>query len=69
MKLLGIIAGNPKRKTQSPTAEKLLAAFSGITLYHHRDGTSEITPLNDLQCRILALMNRPETIYALPVPT
>ena len=67
--IAGLYAGNPKRKTQRPTAEQLLAAFSGITLYHHRDGTSEITPLNDLQRRILALMKLPETIYALPVPT
>ena len=67
--IAGLYAGNPKRKTQRPTAEQLLAAFDGITLYHHRDGTSEITPLNDLQRRILALMKLPETIYALPVPT
>ena len=67
--LAGLYAGNPKRKTERPTAEQLLAAFGGITLYHHRDGTSEITPLNDLQRRILALMKLPETIYALPVQT
>ncbi len=28
-----------------------------------RDGTSEITPINDLQRRILALVKIPETIY------
>ena len=67
--IAGLYAGNPKRQTPRPTAEKLLAAFSGITLYHHRDGTSEITPLNNLQCRILALMNLPETIYTVPVST
>ena len=67
--IAGLYAGNPKRKTPRPTAEKLLAAFSGITLYHHRDGTTEITPLNHLQRRILALMNLPETIYALPILT
>ena len=67
--IAGLYAGNPKRQTQRPTAEQLLAAFSGITLYHHRDGTSEITPLNDLQRRILALMTLPETIYALSVLT
>ncbi len=67
--IAGLYAGNPKRKTQRPTAEKLLAAFHGITLYHHRDGTWEISPLNDLQRRILALMKLPETIYALPIST
>ena len=67
--IAGLYAGNPKRKTPRPTAEQLLAAFCGITLYHHRDGTSEITPLNELQLRILALMNLPEAIYALPILT
>ena len=67
--LAGLYAGNPKRKTKRPTAEQLLKAFGGITLYHHRDGASEITPLNDLQRHILTLMKIPETIYALPVQT
>jgi transposase len=67
--LAGLYDGNPKRKTKRPSAEQLLAAFRGITLYHHRDGTSEITPLNDLQRRILALMKIPERIYEIPAPT
>ncbi len=67
--IAGLYAGNPKRQTQRPTTEQLLVVFRGITLYSHRDGTSEITPLNDLQLRILALMNLPEAIYALPVLT
>ena len=69
VEIAGLYAGNPKRQTQRPTTEQLLTAFRGITLYHHRDDTSEITPLNDLQRHILALMNLPETIYALPVLT
>ena len=36
--LAGLYDGNPKRTTERPTAERLLAAFSGITLYFHRDG-------------------------------
>ena len=67
--LAGLYAGNPKPKTERPRLSQLLAAFGGITLYHHRDRTCEITPLNDLQRRILALMKLPETIYALPVQT
>lgn len=67
--LVGLYAGNPKRKTERPSAEQLLKAFVGMTLYHHRDGTSEITPLNNLQRRILVLMTIPETIYQLPVKT
>ena len=67
--LAGLYAGNPKRRTKRPTAEQLLGAFEQITLYHHRDGTWEMTPLNDLQRRILLLMNVPEAIYEFPVET
>ncbi|MGK7914251.1 MAG: IS1634 family transposase [Prochloraceae cyanobacterium] len=67
--IAGLYAGNPKRKTQRPTTERLLKAFENITLYHHRDGTCEITPLNDLQRRILQLMKLPDSIYELPVST
>lgn len=66
--LAGLYAGNPKRKTNRPTAEQLLKAFEGITLYHHRDGSFEMTPLSDLQRSILALMKIPDSIYALPDP-
>jgi transposase len=61
--LSGLYEGNPKRKTTRPTAEKLLLAFRGITLYLHRDGSREITNLNSLQKQILALMKIPESIY------
>ena len=63
--LAGLYDGNPKRTTKRPTAERLLAAFSGITLYFHRDGSTEITGLNPLQQRILTLMKVPESIYIL----
>ncbi len=58
--------GNPKGKTERPTAERLLAAFSGITFYFHRDGSTQISPLNSLQQQILKLMGIPESIYVLP---
>ena len=64
--LAGLYEGNPKRTTQRPTAERLLAAFREITLYFHRDGSTEITPLNALQQRILTLMKIPQSIYILP---
>ena len=67
--IAGLYAGNPKRQTKRPTAEQLLQAFEDITLYHHRDGTCEITPLNDLQRRILQLMNIPDSIYERTVKT
>jgi transposase len=66
--LAGLYDGNPKRTTERPTAERLLAAFSGITLYFHRDGSTEMTGLNPLQKRILALMKVSESIYILPSP-
>ena len=65
--LSGLYAGNPRRATSRPSAEQLLLAFGHITLYHYRDGTTEINPLNELQQRILALMNVPENIYLLSV--
>jgi transposase len=64
--LAGLYEGNPKRTTTRPTAEKLLVAFRGITFYFHRDGSTEITPLDSLQRQILALMKIPESIYIVP---
>ena len=64
--LAGLYEGNPKRKTARPTAEKLLVAFRGITLYFHRDGSTEISTLNSLQKQILDLMKIPESIYMVP---
>ena len=64
--LAGLYEGNPKRTTPRPTAERLLKAFTEITLYFHRDGSTEITTLNPLQRRILALMKIPESIYVVP---
>ena len=61
----GLYAGNPRRATSRPSAEQLLLAFGQITLYHYRDATTEITPLNDLQRKILTLMNVPDNIYLL----
>jgi transposase len=62
----GLYDGNPKRTTNRPTAERLLAAFCGITWYFHRDGSTEISPLNCLQQEILKLMAIPVSIYTLP---
>lgn len=61
--LAGLYEGNPKRSTNRPTAEKMLRAFSNITLYIHRDGQKEISFLNDVQQEILKLMNIPQSIY------
>ena len=64
--LAGLYEGNPRRVTARPSTEQLLRTFRHITLYHYRDGTTEITPLNNLQRQILTLMNIPERIYLLP---
>jgi transposase len=61
--LAGLYEGNPKRKTNRPTAEKMLRTFCNITLYKHRDGSREISGLSLLQRQILSLMKAPESIY------
>ena len=64
--LSGLYSGNPKRKTNRPTAEHLLTAFGDLTLFLYPDGSNEITPLNSLQKQILHLMKIPESIYIIP---
>jgi transposase len=64
--LSGLYSGNPKRKTNRPTAEQLLAAFADLTLYLYPDGSVEISSLNFLQKQILNLMKIPESIYLVP---
>ena len=61
--LSGLYDGNPKRSTDSPTAEQMLKAFRNLTLYILRDGEQEVSCLNDIQQQILRLMNIPEAIY------
>ena len=68
-KLPGLYAGNPKRATAHPTAERLLKAFAPITLYRHTTNTAvwyEVTPLSPLQRRILHALSIPESVYAPP---
>ena len=67
--LKGLYAGNPKRATNQPTAERLLKAFDDITLYRHAGsshGSYEVTALSALQRRILQLLGVPESVYAAP---
>jgi transposase len=64
--LQGLYAGNPKRATQRPTAERLLQAFADITWYQVADGQgtwAQVTPLSSLQRRILDLLGISETVY------
>jgi transposase len=65
-KLSGLYAGNPKRATERPTTEALLRAFKDIFLsFVQIDERSyrHITPLSELQRKILDLLNIPASIY------
>jgi hypothetical protein len=64
--LPGLYAGNPKRTTSRPTAEALLQAFGQIHLSMVTLGQQlhrHVTPLSELQKRILSLWNLSPTIY------
>jgi transposase len=66
--LSGLYAGNPQRRTARPTAESLLDAFDNITLFIRCNAAGEIveqhlTPLNDVQGRILGLLGLSRDIY------
>jgi len=65
-KLAGLYAGNPKRTTARPTAESLLEAFKEIHLTVVTIGQQvhrHITPLSELQQKILTLLDFPMNIY------
>ena len=64
--LPGLYAGNPKRTTSRPTAEALLQAFQLIHLsvvILGQQAHRHITPLSELQQRILCLLNIPPALY------
>jgi len=64
--LAGLYAGNPKRATTHPTAERLLEAFQGLTLTRVEEADQihyHLTPLSQLQQRILSLLNVSVDIY------
>jgi transposase len=64
--LTGIYPGQPGRQTAKPPTEMLLLAFRGVTRSRIKiNGTLHeyLTPVNDGQKRILALMAVPLEIY------
>ncbi len=66
VKLAGLYAGNPKRATARPTAERLLETFREInlTVVQEPDQTRRhLTPLSEVQQRILALLGFSVDIY------
>ena len=65
-RLAGLYAGNAKRSTARPTAERLLEAFQEITLTMIQEPQRirrHLTPLSDVQLRILALLDFSPLIY------
>lgn len=64
--LAGIYPGNPKRSTATPTTERMLAAFDNINLLLvpvAGKTHGQVTPLTEVQKRILELWELPITLY------
>jgi transposase len=67
----GLYPGQPGRQTTKPTTEMMLRAFRGITLSQItiNGATSDyLTPLNEVQKRILKLLGLPLETYSWLVP-
>ncbi len=65
-KLAGLSAGNPKRATARPTAERLLEAFEDITLTSVKGPQQTdryVTALSPLQQRILGILGFSSALY------
>ncbi len=65
-KLAGLYAGNPKRETARPTAERLLEAFQDITLTiieGPQQTDRHLTALSPLQQRILEVLGFSSALY------
>jgi transposase len=64
--LAGLYAGNPKRDTERPTAERLLEAFQDITLIiiqGAQQTARHVTALSPLQQRILEILGFSSALY------
>ena len=64
--LEGLYTSNPRKKTDRPTAERILELFKEITLYYTLiEGQKKclISPLTALQKRVLTLLELPFTVY------
>ncbi len=64
--LKGLHPGNPKKRTDTPTSERLLEAFSKITLTIIKSGNSvkrHLTPITDLQKEIVRRLGLNCSIY------
>jgi transposase len=66
IELDGLFAGNPTRRTSQPTTERLLEAFSEVTLTIVRapgKALRHVTPLSPLQEQILTLLGFSSALY------
>lgn len=64
--LTGLIENNPKKAIDNPTTERLLKAFSQVTLttvHLPNQVIRHVTPLTALQTRILELLGLSPTVY------
>ncbi len=64
--LVGLDVSHAQGATARPTAERLLGAFSYITLRLIAEpdrGLVHVTPLSELQVRILALLDLSPSLY------
>jgi transposase len=71
-KIAGLYEGNRRRATARPTTERLFRAFAGIVLYRSQTGNQvsyQLTPLTNVQRRILNLMSLPADLYTRLVPS
>ena len=65
-KLAGLYAGNPKRETARPTAERFLEAFQDVTLTVielPQQTMRYVTPLSPIQLRILEILGFSAEVY------
>ena len=65
-KIAGLYAGNPKRETARPTAERLLEAFQDLTLTVielPQQTICHVTPLSPVQLRILEILGFSSEVY------
>ena len=67
--IAGLVPGNPKMKTDHPSAERILAQFEGLHLFIEETETKVtakvIESLTPLQQRLLAILGIPESVYLL----
>ena len=67
--LSGLYDGQPYRKTQTPTAKRLLSVFGSISRIQLKPDKLQgyyVTELTPLQHQILSLLDIPESIYRFP---